>query len=173
MSAHYGYYAKVDGHSAFLSGNISALADAYLCDILPKYWDLEADVFEADIPNLCGSIRKRLHDYLIDNADDVVRKIDTLDFDLQPLSGELSQIIHDLFDKYKEKHVQDEAGKINQFISDIKYQLGDIKGIYSIRGSLNERITSALSEFYTYIVCEVLFIEYDGYFVMLVFGSDE
>lgn len=53
------------------------------------------------------------------------------------------------------------------------YQLGDAKGIYSIEGVLNERITAALSEFYTYIVFSVLLIEYDGYIVMLVFGSDE
>lgn len=172
MSAHYGYYSKIDGNSAFLSGNVSAFADAYLCDILPKYWALEADVFEADISNLCDNIRKRLYDYLSDDGD-VVRKIDALDFDLRSLSGELPQIIHELFDRYKEKHVQDEVDKINQFVSDIKYQLGDIKGIYSIRDTLNESITSALCEFYTYIVFEVIFIKYDGYFVMLVFGSDE
>ena len=110
---------------------------------------------------------------MLDDSDDVVRKIDVLDFDLQPMSGELPQIIHDLFDRYKEQHVQDEVDKINQFVSDIRYQLGDIKGIYSIKGTLNERITAALNEFYTYIVFEVIFIEYDGYVVMLVFGSDE
>ena len=173
MSAHYGYYSKIDGHSAFLSGNVSAFADAFLCGILPKYWALEADVFEADTSNLCERIRARLRDYLLDDSDDAICNIDTLDFDLQPMSSDLPKIFHDLLDRYKEQHVQDEVDKINQFVSEIRYQLGDIKGIYSISGTLNESITDALSKFYTYIVFEVLFIEYDGYLVMLVFGSDE
>ena len=78
-----------------------------------------------------------------------------------------------MFDRYKEKHVPNESELINRFLADIRYQLGDAKGIYSIEGALNERITAALNEFYTYIVFAVLFIEYDGYIVMLVFGSDE
>lgn len=32
---------------------------------------------------------------------------------------------------------------------------------------------SVLSEFYTYIIFEVVFIEYEEYMVMIVFGSDE
>ena len=173
MSAHYGYYSKIDGTCAFLSGSISAFADAYLCEVLPKYWTIEADVFEADTSNLCGSIRKKLHDYLLDNDVDVVKKIDNLEFELQPESGELPQLIHNLFIKYKERTVPDECDMVNSFISDVRYQLGDIKGIYSIKDVINEHITDALSEFYTYIVFEVLFIEYDGYIVMLVFGSGE
>lgn len=35
-------------------------------------------MFEADTSNLCGSIRKKLHDYLLDNDVDVVKKIDNL-----------------------------------------------------------------------------------------------
>ena len=173
MSAQYGCYSDIDGNTAFLAGAVSAFADAYLCEILPKYWALEADVFNADISNLCDSIRKRLRDYLSDNNAKIISKIDKLDFGLQQLSGDLPQIVHDLFERYKEKHVPNECELINRFLADIRYQLGDVKSIYSIDGSLNERITAALSEFYTYIVFSVLLIEYDGYIVMLVFGSDE
>ena len=173
MSAQYGCYSNIDGNTAFLAGAVSAFADAYLCEILPKYWALDVDVFNADISNLCDCIRKRLHDYLTEDNADIIRKIDDLDFRLQQLSGDLPQIVHDLFDRYKEKHVPNECELINRFLADIRYQLGDVKSIYSIDGSLNERITAPFSEFYTYIVFTVLFIEYDGYIVMLVFGSDE
>lgn len=173
MSAHYGDYSDIDGNTAFLAGAVSAFSDAYLCEILPKYWALEADVIDTEISNLCDSIRKRLRDYLSKDNADIIRKIDRLDFGLERLSGELPQIVHELFDRYKEKHVPNECELINRFLADIRYQLGDAKGIYSIEGVLNERITAALSEFYTYIVFSVLFIEYDGYIVMLVFGSDE
>ena len=173
MSAHYGDYSDIDGNTAFLAGAVSAFSDAYLFEILPKYWALEADVIDTEISNLCDSIRKRLRDYLSKDNADIIRKIDRLDFGLERLSGELPQIVHELFDRYKEKHVPNECELINRFLADIRYQLGDAKGIYSIEGVLNERITAALSEFYTYIVFSVLFIEYDGYIVMLVFGSDE
>lgn len=33
---------------------------------MPKYWALEADVFEAGTSDLCGCIRKRFKDYLSD-----------------------------------------------------------------------------------------------------------
>lgn len=173
MSVHYSNYSDIDGNTAFLAGALSAYADAYLCEILPKYWALEADVFNADISNLCDSIRKRLRDYLLEDNADIIRKIDGLDFGVEQLSGELPQIVHELFDRYKEKHAPNESELINRFLANIRYQLGDVKGIYSIEGTLNERITAVLSEFYTYIVFAVLFIEYDDYIVMLVFGSDE
>ena len=173
MSAQYGCYSNIDGNTAYLAGAVSAFADAYLCQILPKYWALEADVFNADISNLCDSIRKRLRDYLSDNNAKIISKIDKLDFGLQQLSGDLPQIVHDLFERYKEKHVPNERELINSFLKNVRYQLGDVKGVYSIEGPLNEVITAPLSEFYTYIVFKVFFIEYDGYIVMLVFGSDE
>ena len=173
MSAHYSNYSDIDGNTAFLAGAVSAYADAYLCGILPKYWALEADVFDADLSNLCDIIRKRLRDYLSEDNADIISKIDKLDFRLQRLSEGLPRIVQELFDRYKEKHVPNESEVINSFLEDIRYQLGDAKGIYSIEDTLNEQITSVLSEFYTYIVFTVLFIEYDGYIVMLVFGSDE
>ena len=161
MSAHYSNYSDIDGNTAVLAGAVSAYADAYLCGILPKYWAL------------CDIIRKRLRDYLSEDNADIISKIDKLDFRLQRLSEGLPRIVQELFDRYKEKHVPNESEVINSFLEDIRYQLGDAKGIYSIEDTLNEQITSVLSEFYTYIVFTVLFIEYDGYIVMLVFGSDE
>ncbi len=173
MSAHYSYYSKIDGNCAFLSGSVSAFADAYLCEILPKYWALEADVFETDTSDLCDSIRKKLLNYMLKDNDDVVEKIGKLEFELQPESNELPQLIHNLFARYKGKSVPNEIDMINRFVSNVRFQLGNIKDIYSIKGGLNELITDALSEFYTYVVFQVYFIEYEGYIVMLVFGSDE
>ena len=173
MSAHYSNYSKIDGNTAFLSGAVSAYADAYLCEVLPKYWALEADAFETDTSNLCDTIRNRLYDYLQEDNADIIHKIDKLEFGLQQISEDLPQIVHDLFDSYKEIHVPNEYELINKFLADIRYQLGEAKGIYSTEGILNEKNTAAFNEFYTYIVFKVLFIEYEGYIVMLVFGSDE
>jgi hypothetical protein len=45
--------------------------------------------------------------------------------------------------------------------------------LYKIEGELNERITRVISEFYTYLVFDLVFWEYEEYMVMIVFGSDE
>ena len=173
MSAHYSNYSNVDGKSAFLSGLVSACADAYLCETLPKYWALEADVFEAGTSDLCECIRKRLYEYMSNDNADAASKTDGLDFRLQPLSEELHEIVHDLFDRYKGNHAPNEYDLIKSFLADVRYQLGDVRGIYSIEGTLTDRVSEVLSGFYTYVIFEVIFIEYDGYIVMLVFGSDE
>ena len=55
----------------------------------------------------------------------------------------------------------------------VRFQLGELKNIYKIEGELNERITRVISEFYTYLVFDLVFFEYEEYMVMIVFGSDE
>ena len=58
MSGHYSYYHNIDGRSAYLSGNIGALSDTYLTRLLPKYWAVEADVFEAgEVVDVTGTTK--------------------------------------------------------------------------------------------------------------------
>lgn len=123
MSVHYSNYSDIDGNTAFLAGAVSAYADAYLCEILPKYWALEADVFNADISNLCDCVRNRLRDYLPEDNADIICKIDKLDFGVQPLSGELPQTVHEIFDRYKEKHIPNECELIKSFLADISLEM--------------------------------------------------
>lgn len=62
---------------------------------------------------------------------------------------------------------------IDEFMRGVRFQLGELKNIYKIEGELNERITRVISEFYTYLVFDLVFFEYEEYMVMIVFGSDE
>ena len=55
----------------------------------------------------------------------------------------------------------------------LRIRLGDIKGIYKISGEHSENVPDAINAFYAYVVFDILFIEFEGYMVMIVFGSDE
>lgn len=51
MSAHYSNYTNIDGNTAFLAGAVSTYADAYLCEILPKYWGIVCALYHLDFNN--------------------------------------------------------------------------------------------------------------------------
>ena len=171
MSAIYDMYKKIDGDEAFLSGVVSTLSDETLCKIVPRYWAVEADVFKSDINNIVSNIKKRLYAYTDDLSDS--QHIEYLDFEIEKCDKGFESIVHNLFDFYKEKHFDNESECIKEFLKDIKYLLGDIKEIYRIKNPFGGKKIQCLSDYYTYILFEVLFIEYFDFIVMVVFGSDE
>lgn len=175
MSALHEVYSEVPGSEAFLSGCIATLSDEYLTEIVPRYWMVETDVFEANKGNLCEKIRKRLHEYLFSQLPDdkTITRIDKLDFEMEPVKGNLVYVLKDAIrepdrcmDPVSEKN-------INSFIKAVSFRFGDSKNTYRIKGQLNERITAVLSEFYTYIVFDILFVEYEKHMLMIILGSDE
>lgn len=174
MSSHYSYYEKIDGKLAFLSGNISALSDECLCNIIPKYWAVEADVFKADSNDICDSMRRSFANLLGDDGDKkTLDNISKFSFALRQLDKDVYSAIYDVFSRTKEKHIENEKEMIDEFMRGVRFQLGELKNIYKIEGELNERITRVISEFYTYLVFDLVFFEYEEYMVMIVFGSDE
>lgn len=173
MSA-YDYYNTVPGPEAYLSGTISALSYAYLSKIIPQFWAVEADVFKANKSNICESIRIRLHEYLDNQIFDIktVTRVYKLNFDLELIEGDLSTIIQKII--YEPGHqVPNVNNYIDDFFKSVRFYLGEKSNIYRIKGELNEDITDVLSDFYTYVVFDVLFIEYKNHMLMIVFGSDE
>ena len=175
MSALLEVYEEVPSIEAFLSGSISTLSDAYLAGILPKYWAVEADVFEANKGNLCEKIRKRLHEYLSCQVPDdkTIAHIDRLDFEIEQVNGKLVYILKDAIREPNGRLNSLAEKNIDSFIEAVRFRLGYSKNIYRIKGQLNERIAAAISDFYTYIVFDIIFVEYDKYMLMIVFGSDE
>ena len=173
MSAFYSSYSKVDSDEAFLAGNVSAVCDYTLVEILPRYWAVETDVFKSNKANICENIKTRLKQYLPEDFDDtVLKKIDGMGFELQEINGAFSEYFKNLVDSYKTKHNLCEKQKIDDFFSTVKFQLGEYIKIYKMINPV-KGVVSVLSEFYTYIIFEVFFVEYKNYMVMIVFGSDE
>lgn len=171
MSAIYDMYKKIDDDEAFLSGVVSALSDETLCKIVPRYWAVEADVFKSDINSIVSNIKKRLYAYTDDLSDS--QNIEYLDFEIEKCDKDFEFIVHNLFDFYKEKHSDNENECIKEFLKNIKFQLGEIKAIHRIKNPFGGKNIQCLSDYYTYVVFEVLFIDYSDFIVMVVFGSDE
>ena len=174
MSGHYSYYHNTDGKSAYLSGNIGALSDVYLTKLLPKYWAVEADVFEADPSNICLKIRERLCNLLVDSQNIEAReKIEALEFELALVQGDLQTAFREVFGSLCQISAEDEQKIVEDFLRHVRYQIGSTKQLYRIKGGLREDITQVIGEFYTYVVFDVLFLEFHEHMLMIVLGSDE
>ena len=148
---------------------VSTLSDQLLCKIVPKYWAVEADVFETDIENLVSSVKERMRKYDARGSE----LIDNLKFEIEESTTDFEQLVHSLFSSYKEKHSNEESECIKCFLGGIRFQLGDIKGIFRLKKPLYEKCERCFSEFYTYIIYDIFFIQYSDFIVMVVFGSDE
>lgn len=169
MSAFYEYFKNIDGKTAFLAGLVSTLADQTLCEILPKYWAVEADIFEANKDNLVSSIKERMRKY----DSEVSGLIDNLQFEIVESMVDFEQMTHSLFDSYKCNHSDKESECIKYFLGGSRLQIGDIKAIYRLKEPLSDECERCFSHFYTYVVFDIFFIQYSNYKVMVVFGSDE
>lgn len=180
MSAFYDSYEHVESKEAFLSGYIGAICDDTLAFVLPRFSAIESDVFRAEPSNICEKVKTRLKQYLAASCsnDYSDEKIDRLNFELQEINESFSEYFKGRIDPYivanRDSHNPQEKQLIDRFFADVKFQLGDCKKLYRIKtDSIYPRNFEILSEFYTYIVFEVIFIEYENYMVMIVFGSDE
>lgn len=145
------------------------MADQTLCEILPKYWAVEADVFEANKDNLVSSIKERMRKY--DKKESEL--IYNLQFEIEECSTDFVQMIHSLFNSYKCNHSDKESECIKYFLGGTRLQMGNIKTIYRLKEPLSAGSERCFSDFYTYIVFDIFFIQYSNYMVMVVFGSDE
>ena len=163
-------YKDFEGDEAFLIGNVSGLGDGLLPCILPKYWAVYTDVFKADPSDICEKVKERMRLLLQVQDDTIVQAVDNMSFELTRTEDDIMQAIAGSLGK---ELLSSNIETIGSFSRLLRIRLGDIKGIYKILGELRENITDAISAFYTYVVFDILFIEFEGYMVMVVFGSDE
>ncbi len=174
MSGHYSYYHKIDGRSAYLSGNIGALSDAFLTKLLPKYWAVEADAFEAGPGDICIRMRERLCGLLADRQNTKVREeIEALEFELGPVQGDLQSAFREVFGSLSQMPAENEQRIVEEFLRHVRFQIGSVKQLYRIKGGLREDITRVIGEFYTFVVFDILFLEFTEHMLMIVLGSDE
>lgn len=172
MSALYEYYSKVDGESAFLIGVVSTLSDEKLNVICPPHYAIETDVFKAKEKTICKVLKQRLYDYA-NHDEQTINHINRLEFELKLIQSSPYEFLHTMIGRYGKQLNSDEKMSVDEFFQEIKFQIGDIKALYNINGGLNEQIKNAISDFYLFIVLDILFVQYKDYIVMLIFGSDE
>ena len=68
---------------------------------------------------------------------------------------------------------EDEQKIVEEFLRHVRFQIGSVKQLYRIKGGLREDITRVIGEFYTYVVFDILFLEFNEHLLMIVLGSDE
>ena len=170
MSGIHRFYKDFNGDEAFLIGNVSGLSDGMLSSILPKYGAVYTDVFKADPSDICEKVKERLRLYLLVQDYTDVHAVDRMSFELTRTEDDLMQAIAKALGKELSSSDSETIGSLSRFL---RIRLGDIKGIYKISGELSEKVTDAINAFYAYVVFVILFIEFEGYMVMIVFGSDE
>lgn len=173
MSAIYNEFKNMDSETAFLVGVVSTLSDQTLCRIIPRYWAVEADVFKTDMEHLLTTVKSRLTHYFRGDDYRLLELIENLKFEVELSEINFEQILHSLFDSYKANHSSEESKYIKEFLDVIRFQIGDIEAIYRLTKPLGEKSSRCFSEFYTYIVFDIIFIKYTDYVVMVVLGSDE
>ena len=163
-------YDRLDGSEAFLIGNVQGLGDGFLASVLPKYWAAYTDVFKADPSDVCEKIKERMLSLLKDGDDKLVKDIDSMSFELKKTDDDLVEVTAKISGKDLSSSDIEMLSSFSRFL---RIQLGDIKGIYTLSDKLTESTSNAISAFYTYVVFDIVFIEFEGYMVMVVFGSDE
>ena len=170
MSGKYRIYKDFKGDEAYLIGHVEALGDGILSSILPKYWAVYTDVFKAGPSDVCEKIKERMLSLLKDGDDKLVKDIDSMSFELKKTDDDLVAVTAKISGKDLSSSDLEMLSSFSRFL---RIQLGDIKGIYTLSDKLKESTSNAISAFYTYVIFDIVFIEFEGYMVMAVFGSDE
>lgn len=170
MASGLNIYDRLDGSEAFLIGNVQGLGDGFLSSVLPKYWAAYTDVFKADPSDVCEKIKERMLLLLKNCNDSLIQDIGTMSFELKKTDGDLVAVTAKIWGKDMSPSDIEMLSNFSRFL---RIRLGDIKGIYTLSDKLTESTSSAMSAFYTYVIFDIVFIEFEGYMVMVVFGSDE
>lgn len=168
------YYLNVNGKIAFLAGVVSTLSYKILGNIFPSNEVIATDVFEANENNLCYKMRERFCSYAIVDKDNKISEYaKKIDFELQMLPESLSDNIQTIFSNLEIKCNKKEKQYIDEFVNELRLELGNIISVYRIEGTPNKWLILPLSKIYTYIVSDILFVKFSRYIVMIVFGSNE
>lgn len=177
-----------NGITGFLGGIISAASDqfnAQMSSLGIKYETLDVDIFyigENNEITFEEAIKKRMNNlqYVVNverDTNDINKLIESSHFEFKKISDmKLSDIIIKMF-KYEEGiDLKKISVLAKEFESNVKYYLQKPKAIYDLPSANNSNIyqvNSIISIFYTYIIIDIVLVEYDEYIILLVRGSNE
>lgn len=175
MSKDYFGFSNEDGETAFLAGVVDVLSDE-LSMFLDDANALDADIFHVednDISLLNDAVKKRLHSYKDKYGCSSIitdEKIDAIDIQLQKSYLSADAALLDYMKKNSDKKEFEKA--VSEFLRNLKWHLGEPIGVYtSVRK--NDKNIDVIADLYLGIAWDYFFIEYNQYFVMIVFGTSE
>jgi len=173
LSKDYYQFKNEKGDIAFLIGLVDYLSDrlSLICDF---GYTLEADVFavsDQDLSLLSESVRKRVYLYSEQTGNFDKDTISNIDFDLKKMDG--TDVVDYMYAKMKTYSSSSALlEEIEEFFSTLRWQLGHPIGIYEPVQMPDENIT-ILSNVYISLAWDYCFIEYDGFVVMVIWGTAE
>ena len=175
MSKDFGVFESEKGDIAFLAGVVDVISDrlSLLCDY---GYTLEADIFPLESNNmelLSNSVKKRLHNYKQQigefSASDV--EIDSFDFQLKKIEvNDVSNYLSEIIKSYSSRSNISE--EVDEFLNTLRWQLQQPLGIYEPI-KLPDKNVEILGKIYLYLAWKYLFIYYNNYVVLLIFGTVE
>ncbi len=175
MSKDYCGFSNEDGETAFLAGVVDVLADE-LSLFLDRTNALDADIFlvvDNNISLLNDSVKKRLHAYKDKYGCSSIitdEKIDAIDIQLKKSDLSADAALLDYMKKNSDK--KDVGNAVDEFLHNLNWYLGEPIGVYvPVRKS--DRNVSVIGNIYLGIAWDYFFIEYNQYFLMIVFGTSE
>lgn len=137
---------------------------------------LDADIFlvvDNNISLLNDAVKKRLHAYKDKyECSSIItdEKIDVIDIQLKKSDLTADAALLDYMKKNSDK--KDVENAVDEFLHDLKWYLGMPIGVYTpVRK--NDKNTDVIADLYLGIAWDYFFIEYNQYFVLIVFGTSE
>lgn len=176
MSKDYYQFENEKGDVAFLIGLVDVISDklSLVCDF---GYTLDADIFplpDNDVSRLNDIVKKRMHIYKeqLENYDaDKIDKINQIDFSLkQAYIENVNAYVYSTIKKYSSSNNLKE--EVDEFINTLNWQLKKPLGIFE-PAQLPDSNVEILGEIYLYFAWNYFFLAYDGYMVMMIFGTVE
>ena len=163
----------------FLAEKTAELLEEHLLPVCPEMCSIASDIFfigeKNELP-VADMIKERLQVYL-DNDEDkddatraadeaLIKRLDlSMERDPQPdFAGALSRFFDSL-------GAEAEHG-IAAYIQAAQQELGAPRASYRIKDDEHSNFRDLIG-YYTYSIFDISFVEFEGYMLMLVFGSDE
>lgn len=181
MSKEMYYYKEVDSETAYLAGIAEAFAASLDMELSSQHYAVDTDVFRLDENGMDG-----LYDLLLERLRHY-NDIDEYELDLEKdsfmpnipyakVTGNKTPVsVTNIIREYVKTDKILPAAK--DFFFSVNWHLKLPKAVYRTdMQALYEympELEKAMRAFYLFIISEILFVEYDGYVLMLVIGSNE
>ncbi len=172
MSKEYFEFENENGDVGFLAGVVDVLSDelSMMCDFPDT---MEADIFFAknnEFSALSWAVRSRFYSFNACNFRVDDEQIDAINFSSEDYEKTTIDALNKMFAKYSSNAQLDKS--IDEFFEELNWYLGKPVCCY-VPKKRNDNNTAVFGDVYLHLAFDYLFIAYDSFFVLFVFGTVE
>lgn len=172
MSKYYNEFENENGDVGFLAGVVDILSEelSMMCDFP---YTMEADIFFAknnDFSALSWAVRSRFYSFNIADMRVDNKQIDAINFSSEDYEKTTIDALNKMFAKYSSNAQLDKS--IDEFFQWLNWYVGKPVCCY-VPKKRNDNNTAVFGDVYLNLAFDYLFIAYDSFFVLFVFGTVE